>query len=227
VGSIQRRKANRQGDNYVSSRYSDHPLFVRAKTSDNLVFHQIFVDREYRCLDELSEVKTIIDAGANVGYSSAYLLSRYPEARSIAVEPDNSNYAALVRNLEPWGSRSKAVRGALWSEVTTLDFRNETLSEGSEWGRQVQPTASGDVSAFDVPTLMREHDMDTVDLLKIDIEGAEEAVFSASDLSWLDRVRNIVIELHGKQCSDAFYKAVAGRGYRISECDELTVALGV
>jgi FkbM family methyltransferase len=118
-----------------------------------------------------------------------------------------------------------AVRGALWSEVTTLDFRTDTLGEGAEWGRRVQPTGSGDIPAVDLPTLMRDHSMETVDLLKIDIEGAEEAVFSA-DTSWLDRIRNIVIELHSKECSDAFFKAIAGRGYRISECDELTVALG-
>ena len=44
-----------------------HPVEIRPGTSDKLVFHQIFVDREYRCLDHLTNIDTILDCGANVG----------------------------------------------------------------------------------------------------------------------------------------------------------------
>ncbi|PSB50049.1 hypothetical protein C7B67_15970 [filamentous cyanobacterium Phorm 6] len=44
-----------------------HPVYMRYGTSDPGIFHQIFIFREYSCLDDLKEQKYIIDAGANVG----------------------------------------------------------------------------------------------------------------------------------------------------------------
>src|SRR5947208_4936670 len=101
-GSVERSFANHVGNAYVRSAWSDNPGFVRRGTSDIWTFDQIFVDHEYRCIDSLQGVTTIIDAGANVGYSSAYFLSRFPEARIIALEPDPENFNALRRNLTPW-----------------------------------------------------------------------------------------------------------------------------
>jgi FkbM family methyltransferase len=52
-----------------------------------------------------------------------------------------------------------------------------------------------------------------IDLLKLDIEGAELEVFSSDSLAWLKRVRMINVELHDRfrpGCSAAFESAVAG-----------------
>lgn len=46
-----------------------NPIQVRTRSSDWNVFYQIFVEKEYACLDILSKVGLIVDAGANVGYS--------------------------------------------------------------------------------------------------------------------------------------------------------------
>jgi hypothetical protein len=54
-----------------------HRLWARTRSSDLHVFSQIFVEREYECLN-LFDGDLILDLGANVGYSSAYFLSRYP-----------------------------------------------------------------------------------------------------------------------------------------------------
>ena len=53
-------------------------VYCRAHTSDLGVFRQIFIDREYRCLDDVQEPRLIVDCGANVGYASAYFLARHP-----------------------------------------------------------------------------------------------------------------------------------------------------
>ena len=47
-----------------------HRLFVRRGSSDLDVFDQIFIQNEYGCLDDLTDVRFVIDCGANVGYSS-------------------------------------------------------------------------------------------------------------------------------------------------------------
>lgn len=227
VGFLARAWARRwSGRSVLFSKHSVHPLIARGASSDLHVFHQIFIEREYRCLDGLTGVRTIVDAGANVGYSSAYLLSRFPEARVVAIEPDPANCEILKENLRRFGNRAIVRQAALWSEPTTLDFSESTTGEGDEWGREVNAAnGAGTIEALDMPSIFETYGLGEIDLLKIDIEGAEKTVFSAPDLSWLDRVRNIVIELHGDECREPFMRAIATRDYAISECGELTVCL--
>ena len=60
-----------------------------------------------------------------------------------------------------------------------------------------------------------------VDLLKIDIEGAEREIFSADVSNWLPRVRNLCIELHGQACRVAFFDALAGYDFVHAQSGEL------
>src|SRR5262245_51635214 len=95
---IQRRRRSKSDAVFrIHPRSSMYPLFGRRSSSDVEVFHQVFIEREYKCLDDLSDVGLIIDCGANVGYSSAYFLSKHPTSRIIAVEPDPDNFAMLRR----------------------------------------------------------------------------------------------------------------------------------
>lgn len=223
IAFLQRRKASRIGNTNIRPRASDHPLFVRASTSDIYVFEQIFVEREYRCLDGLRGIETIVDAGANVGFASAYFLSRFKRSKVIAIEPDDQNIRSLKRNLFGWKERAVVVEGAVWSESCMLDLRDDVEAEA--WARQVHKVTDGRVPAYDMPTILDRYGIERLDLLKMDIEGAELNVFGASDLSWLKRVRNIVIELHGEECEKVFFSAVKDHGFTISRCDELIVCL--
>jgi FkbM family methyltransferase len=222
-GFFERSRANHFGNSYVHARWSANPVFVRRGTSDMWTFDLIFVDHEYRCIDHLANVRTIIDAGANVGYSSAYFLTQFPDVRVIAIEPDPDNFRALQRNVSRWGERVICVNAALWSKAGALSFRKETMQLGQEWGRQVE-SGVGDVQALDIPQILANYDINDIDLLKIDIEGAEKEVFAA-DTSWLDRVRNIVIELHDDEDRRVFHNAIRYRDFALSHCEELTVCL--
>src|SRR5262249_54939154 len=70
-----------------------HPLLFRSNSSDISVFSQIFVQMEYASLinQMKGNVGLVVDLGANVGFSSAYFLSAFPDAHVIAVEPDPQN----------------------------------------------------------------------------------------------------------------------------------------
>ncbi|MGJ4892997.1 FkbM family methyltransferase [Bradyrhizobium sp. HKCCYLRH3099] len=109
----------------LTSKCSSHPLFARRGTSDLWVFNQIFVQREYRCLDNLTNPSLIVDLGANVGYSSAYFLSHFPKSYVIAVEPDPANFEILRRNLRPYSGRYKAVQAAVWPRKEGGGFRGQ------------------------------------------------------------------------------------------------------
>jgi len=199
-------------------------------SSDMRVFWQIFTSDEYSCLRNLENVSLVLDLGANVGYSSAYFLSCFPEARVIAVEPDERNVAICRVNLQPYGDRVLLLHGAVWPESTSLSLSKGTVGDGREWARQVtQPPVGGvgDVQAWDVGSLIDMSGGMEVDLLKVDIERAELAVFGHSATTWLHRVRNICIELHGADCEEAFFNALAGFEYELEHSGELTICRNI
>jgi FkbM family methyltransferase len=209
---------------HLTSRYLLHPVFARPGTSDLFVFDQIFVEREYRCLDHTDCSGLIIDLGANVGYSSAYFLSSYPKAFLISVEPDPDNFALLSRNLEPYKDRCRLVKAAVWPEKAKLQFK-EANGRSPEWGRSVEAGVEGDVEAVTVPSLIENSPHRRVSILKVDIEGAERQLFGANT-DWLSLVDNIVIELHGSECTATFLSAIDQAAFAVSRCGELTVCRG-
>lgn len=219
------------------SRFSQFPLYFRTGTSDIDAFCQIFVAREYRCLDELREASLIIDCGANVGYSSAYFLSQFPNTYVIAIEPDRGNFDLMLKNLAPYEGRYKGICSAIWSKSAGLVFSEVPFGDGREWARTVREAKDGEAAAMvacDIGTLFKDSGFERVTVLKIDIEGSEAEVFSSSGYkAWINRVDNLVVELHGNDCQSIFLKAITPEGFKVSKCDELTVckrqpqALGV
>jgi len=206
-------------------------LLCRPHTTDILVFDQIFIEREYQLLDTIKNPQLILDCGANVGYSSAYFLSRFPQAHVFAVEPDPSNYALLLENLAPFGSRARAMNTAVWSHRTRLTIEESTSSDGSAWARQVrecQPAEAG-FTAVDINELMTLSGQTRISILKMDIEGAEAVVFATNTSSWLGRVDNIVIELHPNSifgnAHEVFFAAIKDHDFEIATFGELTLCL--
>lgn len=210
--------------------YAKFPLQCRANTSDLRVFRQIFVEREYSCLDDVRASDLIIDCGANVGYSSAYLLSRFPDCRVIAIEPDPGNFELMSRNLAPFGDRVQMRRAAVWSHPARLRLSEVPYRGGREWARQVRECRDGEeaeVPAVSIGSLLEERKHSRISILKMDIEGAEAVVFSSNYESWIDLVDNIVIELHDDSVfgnsSEVFAKAIAHRGFVLSESGGVNV----
>jgi FkbM family methyltransferase len=202
----------------------DFSLIVRrGSASDLRVFEQIFVEDEYECLKNLGDIGSIVDLGANVGYSSAYFLSAFPAARVLAVEPFQPSFEVMRANLAPYGQRSFAVHGAAWCERTRVSLR---AGDYTDWAKQVDPAkdgSAGTIEAYDVASLLEMAGMETVDLLKVDIEGAEMSVFGAGAARWLPQIRNICVELHGPECRQTFFKALEGFDYDLSWSGELTI----
>ncbi len=211
-------------DIILKAKEYQHPIWARYQSSDVDVFYQIFIDEEYSALDNLSESKLIIDCGANVGYSSIYFLNKYPQAHVIAVEPDSENFKLCQKNLQPYSERVTLINSAIWSDKTGLVVYN--YGEGSEWGTQVkecQEDETPDLLATDIGSLLEQFDVESIDLLKIDVEGAESVIFSQNYQKWLNRVKNIVIELHGQECENTFFRAMSTYEYQLSTSGELTV----
>jgi FkbM family methyltransferase len=210
------------------SRHTRFPLWSRPGTTDLTMYGEVIGQRAFRCLDHVRDAAFILDCGANAGYSSAYFLSRYPEAKVIAVEPDPENFKLLERNLAPYAGRYQAIHSAIWSHPTGMVLSEESLGVGKECARTVRPVRPGEqpaINALDIGTILDRSGFDRISILKMDIEGAERVVFESNYQRWLSRVDNIVIDLENKECERVFAKAIAGERFKVSTCDCQTVCL--
>ena len=208
---------------------AEFPVLMRPDTTDRKVLTQIFVLDEYGPID-LPGPRLILDLGANVGYSSAYFLSKYPTASVLAIEPDPDNYKICCQNMRPFGRRANVIHGAVWSVSTNLALEISTSANGGSWATQVKPLLDADavaksdsVKGYDMATLVDLCNSAEIDLLKIDIEGSERELFSRNTESWLPRVRNLCIELHGADCEAVFFRTLKNYSYVLSRSGELTV----
>ena len=214
---------------FLRSRDAKYPLLCRPNSSDIEVFNQIFVQREYSCVDGLSDVDLVIDCGANVGYSSAYFLTRFPNCHLISIEPSPSNFNMLEKNLVYYRDRVQTLQTALWSHPANLVISENKYRDGREWSYQVRECNNKETPALravDIATLINEFKRERISILKMDIEGAEAVVFSANIDSWIDHVDTMLIEIHddtqfGKS-SDIVYEACKD-SFSLSRFGELTV----
>lgn len=187
------RHADREGRRAGSLRLLDLVIEFPDATSLAHQWHEIFV-RERLRMTLASPAPRIIDGGANVGLASLWLKRTYPEARITAFEADPALAARLRRNLDRNGAGDVEVVGAaLWRHAGHVAFR----AEGSDAGSIDAVAADTSGAPRDVPSV-RLRDWLTagdVDLLKLDIEGAELDVLEDSEDA-LDRVRAIEMEVH-------------------------------
>jgi FkbM family methyltransferase len=215
----------------LTARRSRHPLSARPASTDFIVFGQTFISEPYACLDDVPNVDLIVDCGANVGFASAFLLSRFPEATLYAIEPDPANFEILERNLAPYGSRARADRAGVWSHNARLRIEERPYRGGGEWARQVRESPAGepaDIEAIDIPTILARTGRDRISILKMDIEGAEAVVLSAPNVEqWMSRVDCLAVELHDDthfgSATAAFRRAIAGQPFDVTQSRELTV----
>lgn len=145
--------------------------------------------------DFVQSPKTIIDCGAHIGTVSLQYRARFPEAAIYAVEPDPLTIERLRRNLESVENVS-VIQAAVGARSGSAAFFQSTHS----WSSSLTPPPYEPVGGQTVvPTMTLSDLLDHcgvthVDLLKLDIEGAELDVLGDSE--GLSRVRAIVGEIH-------------------------------
>lgn len=207
-----------------------HPLSLRVPTADRATYKQIFKRGEYDFATQRPP-RVIVDAGAHIGLASVLFANRYPEARIIAVEPQSGNFELLRRNVAPYPQISP-LRAAVWHESTSIELHDPGLGT---WGYIARARSGADdaqaggveqVPAVTIDAIMRDCALDHIDILKVDIEGAEREVFGHC-AAWIDRVTAIIVELHERLkpgCELSFAAAAAGFQTRWEQGENVYVA---
>ena len=141
-----------------------------------------------------------------------YFAKNWPKATIVGVEPDQGNYTLFCQNTA--GQENIApIRGAIASKHSYARIINP---HESEWGyrTEINDRNSGGLVALSVAELLERHGDCQPFICKIDIEGAEQELFSANT-QWLERFPIVIIELHDwlfprSGNSANFLRAIAG-----------------
>ena len=163
---------------------------IRRGTTDPVVVSTTFVGRFHIPPRGLDDPRLIWDLGANIGLTMADLAHRYPQAEIVGVEMDRDNAEVARRNVGAWDARCEVLQGAVWPEDGEVHYRSE---HGHEDGVSISEEGGSTAPAISLNTLLRR--TGPPDYVKMDIEGAEEAVLG-ENTEWARAVRCIAVECH-------------------------------
>jgi FkbM family methyltransferase len=168
-------------------------FLVRAGTDDSRVLFEIYVRKCYDAA-ALNSGATVIDIGANIGCYS--LLAARTVARVIACEPHPENLSILSKNIELNNMTNveivpKAISGKA-GKASLIIPDNDTFS-----GRYSLYPGRGErsieVTLITLEDLIREANLNEIDVLKIDCQGSEYEILYGN-AGVLSKVQQIIVE---------------------------------
>ncbi len=198
---------------------------LRWHSSDFVVFEQIFIREEYQfATQQHFDSPCIVDAGANIGCTTVYFKAIYPFAKILAVEADPDNYSALQENLRLNNLHDvQCAAVALWFENGTVAI-SRNFKDGRDWSAHVDTQGQTPVTSRTLGTLLESYGINSIDILKMDIEGSERPIFIKDETinESLVKIRCIAIEVHTED--DLIEKRLRGLGFRMFKKGETLFA---
>lgn len=179
-------------------RLCDAPSFLSA-------WDEIFVNRIYEIRGDPAHVPCLVDAGANIGLAALFWKWRYGRFKYVGFEPDPVVAACCRENLRAWQIDGELHEFALAGREGTSWFQPDQ----ADGGQLAAARPVGSVPAFEVKLKRLSAFLPaSVDLLKIDVEGAEGEVL-AEIAPCLPRVQALFVEWHSRAGAGGLGQAIA------------------
>jgi FkbM family methyltransferase len=160
------------------------------------VLREVYLERIYDARFHIDPRGTILDLGANVGMFTVLAAKKLvPHGRVVAVEPNPDVAAVLRRNLEENGiANVDLIEAAAYTSDGEARLELASHSSGASIWRKEQGGKIVMVSTVKVSRVVE--DLGSVELLKVDIEGAEWPIFFDSDPKMWKSIKRIAMEFH-------------------------------
>ena len=173
--------------------YGKVPL--RVNGYDHKLLSLIFIRQDYKF--EASNVRRILDLGANIGMATLYLHRLFPQAVFACVEASPQNWPFLKQTVELNKIEGRIFEAAIGPVEGSIDLYLSSNPDCHSVIPGLQSKSGGIVTVplITVPRVMEQMGWDSIDVLKIDIEGAEKYVLGQNN-NWLHKVRIITGESH-------------------------------
>lgn len=205
---------------YSTPRYHDVNGFNLMPVFFPAFSEPILTTQQYLDFANLQAGDVAIDLGAYSGLTSIIFKELVGKAgKVVAMDADRKNLEAIERNLGLYkkltGNEIEKVFGAIWNHCDGLSFSSEGNMGSS--ATEIVGKSRGDnslIESYTLSKLAEVFELDRIDFIKCDVEGAEGVIFE--DVGFFEKYRpRIIIETHlvdGKETTD---KCVAD----LSRCD--------
>jgi FkbM family methyltransferase len=212
-------------------------LIVRNENySDYLVLQQIFGFEEYKIvlglinLNQLSsQPKIIIDAGANVGYTTVFFSHNLESSKIYSIEPSTENAKIFLKNISFLENNQNIhlYQKALSHQAGMTYTIDRDFRDGKDWAIATKPDTFGEVLGISLDEIIKDQNLQYITLLKIDIEGSERFIFdSQNNLSFLNITQILAIEIHDEyKMRDSIYELLKNNNFILFESRELTIGI--
>jgi FkbM family methyltransferase len=185
---------------------------------DHVPIIEVFLRRDY---GSVAPGATVLDLGASTGVFAVYAAATAPGSRIVAYEPMSAAYALLTENVELNRAGVECHHAAV--AAVTGETELYISGDGLFFPSLIAPPSGA--TAVPVPTvtlaaIMERNGLDVVDLLKLDVEGAEYEVLYGAPADCLARISEIRMEAHhlddDRRNAPALGRFLAQAGYRIT-----------
>lgn len=189
---------------HIKQQDKDINIILRSQSSDIMTFAEVIMSREYAPVIELIQKKghelpkLIIDAGANIGLSTVFFKTYFPNARVICIEPDPENVALLQQNLHENNFYDcDVIQAGLWHQDCQLALSHD-FRDGLPWSIRVVEQEGGKIQGLSIASLLERCQGERIGILKVDIEGSEFELFRRNEsvIPLLNQSDCIVAEIH-------------------------------
>lgn len=178
---------------------SGHQILVKPRSSDLFTIYEIYRDRGY--LPKLqytpTDIETVVDFGANIGVFSLWAHHIFAPKKIYAVEMEASNYKQLLANISinALEATIQPVQAAIFNESGSVGIRRMEWLGGFHMLNLDEKLNT--VKALSLADFLAMTNIEMIDLLKIDIEGAEKYLLTPeNEAVFRDKVRYVFLETH-------------------------------
>lgn len=160
------------------------------------IFKEIYFEGVYADIFNQKKDMTVVDVGANAGIVTGYM--RDYCKKLYAIEPSTEHFEALKKNKEfnGWDNVeifNMAIAGKDGEVVMHKNSKNRTCnSYVLDYGGESQP-----IKAMAMDTFFKENNIESVDFMKFDVEGAEDDILRSDGFKAVaDKIKAIEVEFH-------------------------------
>lgn len=187
--------------------WNDREVFYRTSSSDMTLIYEILLKTKYKSeyfFPTEINPKVIFDIGGNIGITAVFMARLFPNAKIFSFEPMYENYEILLKNTKYYHNIKCFIFGLgsingnfkVYLSEDSDNFGGISFYPDSK-GNKIEPYV--DCKVVNVNDIIKELNLDSIDLIKIDTEGAEYDILHALKQKILSKTLWITGELHGNK----------------------------
>ncbi len=199
-------------------------IYLRKSTKDLETFGEIFIKSIYD-IELPIYPYNIVDAGANIGLATLYFKRKYSNSNIVTIEIENDNIEMVHKNIKDLQNVTVEHK-ALYNSKSYFKIIDPYNATNSFQIKEVSSNENFDIESITLDEILEKNNWETIDLLKIDIEGAEKELFEKNYENWIKKTKIIFIETHDrmkKNCSLTVVKTLCENNFILYNTTEGTL----